>query len=153
MTAVAERLNKSTTATYLGVSERTLDLWVPRIAGREAGQLGGRVYWLREDCDRWIEAQIFYVTRRRAVSRPPRKRFKEVPKYKMIYESGAEKLARNTGIELCQRLFWLAMWFAKPNGHANFQPGAIPELLEADEQIGAESPNQGHRYRVAPADE
>lgn len=68
------------------------------------------------------------------MSRPPRKRFQEVPKYKMLYESGAENLAQNPNIELFLRLFWLAMWFAKPNGHANFQPGAIPELLDANER-------------------
>ena len=52
----------------------------------------------------------------------------------MLYESGAENLAQNPNIELFLRLFWLAMWFAKPNGHANFQPGAIPELLDANER-------------------
>jgi hypothetical protein len=70
----------------------------------------------------------------RAVSRPPRKRFKEVPKYKMLYESGAQSLAQSSNMELFLRLFWLAMWFAKPNGHANFRPGAIPELLDANDR-------------------
>jgi hypothetical protein len=68
------------------------------------------------------------------VSQPPRKRYKSVPKYKMVYEGGAENLAQNPNIELFLRLFWLAMWFAKPNGHANFQPGAIRELLEANDR-------------------
>lgn len=52
----------------------------------------------------------------------------------MLYESGAQTLALNPSIELFLRLFWLAMWFAKPNGHANFQPGAIPELLDANDR-------------------
>jgi predicted DNA-binding transcriptional regulator AlpA len=63
MTAVAERLNKSTAATYLGVSERTLDLWRAQDRGPRSWTLGGRVYWLREDCDRWLEAQILATAR------------------------------------------------------------------------------------------
>lgn len=68
------------------------------------------------------------------MSREPSKRWKQVPKYKMLYERGAESLAQNPNIELFLRLFWLAIWFAKPNGHANFQQGAIPELLDANER-------------------
>jgi hypothetical protein len=68
------------------------------------------------------------------VSREPSKQWKRVPKYKMLYESGAENLALNPRIELFMRIFWLAMWFAKPNGHANFQQGAIPTLLNANDR-------------------
>lgn len=63
MTAVAERLNKSTAATYLRVSERALDLWRAQDRGPRSFVVGGRVYWLREDCDRWLEAQIAATAR------------------------------------------------------------------------------------------
>lgn len=63
MTAVAERLNKATAATYLGVSERTLDLWRAQDRGPRSHKIGGRLYWLRTDCDEWLNAQLIETAR------------------------------------------------------------------------------------------
>jgi predicted DNA-binding transcriptional regulator AlpA len=63
MTAVAERLNKPTAATYLGVSERTLDLWRAQDRGPRSHKIGGRLYWLRTDCDEWLTAQLIETAR------------------------------------------------------------------------------------------
>ncbi|MGO9100296.1 hypothetical protein [Mycobacterium sp.] len=70
MTAVAERLNKSTAATYLGVSERTLDLWRAQDRGPRSHKIGGRLYWLTADCDEVAQRPAHRnSTRRRAVTR------------------------------------------------------------------------------------
>jgi predicted DNA-binding transcriptional regulator AlpA len=58
MTAIAERFNKSTAATYLGVSERTLDLWRSQDRGPRSHKIGGRLYWLKTDCDHWLTVQL-----------------------------------------------------------------------------------------------
>ena len=43
MAAVAERFNKPTAATYLGVSERTLDLWCAQDRGPRSHKIAGRL--------------------------------------------------------------------------------------------------------------
>ncbi len=61
--ALAERFNKPTAATYLGVSERTLDLWRAQDRGPRSHKIGGRLYWLRTDCDEWLTAQLVETAR------------------------------------------------------------------------------------------
>jgi predicted DNA-binding transcriptional regulator AlpA len=63
MTTVAERLNKSSAAGYLGVSERTLDLWRAQDRGPRSHKIGGRLYWLRTDCDEWLNTQLIETAR------------------------------------------------------------------------------------------
>lgn len=63
MTAVAERLNKSTAATYLRVSERSLDLWRAQDRGPRSHKIGGRLYWLKSDLDEWLNAQLIETAR------------------------------------------------------------------------------------------
>lgn len=59
----------------------------------------------------------------------PAKRYKHIPKYKMVSEEFAKSQAQNEALSLSDRLFWLAMWQAKPNGHATFEDGKIAEIL------------------------
>jgi hypothetical protein len=63
------------------------------------------------------------------LSREPRNLWKQVPKYKMVAEEFAKSQATNLDLTLRERLWWLAMWQAKPNGHATFQNGEISRLL------------------------
>jgi predicted DNA-binding transcriptional regulator AlpA len=63
MTALAERFNKPTAATYLGVSERTLDLWRSQDRGPRSHKIAGRLYWLKSDLDEWLTAQVLDTAR------------------------------------------------------------------------------------------
>ena len=59
----AERFNKSAAAAYLRVSERTLDLWRAQDRGPRSHKIGGRLHWLRSDCDEWLTAQLLETAR------------------------------------------------------------------------------------------
>jgi predicted DNA-binding transcriptional regulator AlpA len=63
MTALADRFDKSTAATYLGVSEPTLDLGRAQDRGPRSHKIGGRLYWLKSDCDEWLTAQLIETAR------------------------------------------------------------------------------------------
>lgn len=70
------------------------------------------------------------------MSREPGKRLRRVPKYKMVREEFAKSQANNHSLMLRERLYWLAMWQAKPNGHATFDDGMIAELLTVERPDG-----------------
>lgn len=70
----------------------------------------------------------------------PRKRFKRVATYKMVLEEFAKSQANNHGLTLRERLWWLAMWQAKANGHATFQDGEIANILTVRQRDGRISP-------------
>lgn len=70
------------------------------------------------------------------LSQEPGKRFKATPKYKMVYEKFAKTQAQNWQLSLRERLWWLAIWQAKPNGHATFEDGQIAELLPVRQRDG-----------------
>lgn len=63
MAVLADRFNKSTAATYLGVSERVLDLWRAKNTGPRSFKVAGRLYWLKNDLDEWVTAQIVETAR------------------------------------------------------------------------------------------
>ncbi|GAA2534812.1 hypothetical protein GCM10010409_06060 [Mycolicibacterium diernhoferi] len=47
----------------------------------------------------------------------------------MVREEFAKSQANNHSLTLRERLYWLAMWQAKPNGHATFEDGKVAEIL------------------------
>ena len=57
----------------------------------------------------------------------------------MVAEEFAKSQATNLDLTLRERLWWLAMWQAKPNGHATFQDRECP------------TPSRAVSGRIAPA--
>lgn len=81
----------------------------------------------------------------------PRRRFKHIPKYKMVMEEHAKSQANNHELTLRERLWWLAMWQAKPNGHATFQDGEIEKILTVRRPDGQITPASDRAIRSARA--
>lgn len=71
---------------------------------------------------------------RHSLSREPAPRFKAIPTYKMVADEYAKTQANNLSLTLRERLWWLAMWQAKPNGHATFESGQIARILAATDR-------------------
>ena len=63
MSVLTDRLTKAEAAEYLGVSERSLDLWRARNIGPRSFVIAGRACWLKTDCDEWLAAQIASTAR------------------------------------------------------------------------------------------
>lgn len=58
----------------------------------------------------------------------------------MVYDEYSKGQAESHHLSLRERLWWLAMWHAKPNGHATFQPGEIRTLLTVRQRNGQIAP-------------
>lgn len=58
----------------------------------------------------------------------------------MVFEEFSKSQALNLDLDLRDRLWWLAMWYAEPNGHATFQPGEIEKILVVRRQDGTTGP-------------
>jgi hypothetical protein len=58
-----ERLTKRDAAAYLHLSPRTLDMWRAEDRGPRSHKVGGRVYWLKQDLDMWLAAQLIETAR------------------------------------------------------------------------------------------
>ncbi len=86
------------------------------------------------------------------MSHGPSKFFKEEPTYKMVREDFAKQQANNHGLTLRERIWWLAMWQAKPNGHATFQNGEIANHLTVRQRDGRITPATDRAIRRARAD-
>ncbi len=86
------------------------------------------------------------------MSRLPAKRYKTLPKYKMVLEGFAKSQALNHELTLRERLWWLAMWHAKPNGHATFQDGEIATVLTVRKPDGNVGPATDRGIRKARND-
>jgi predicted DNA-binding transcriptional regulator AlpA len=63
MSVLTDRFTKAEAAEYLGVSERSLDLWRAKDTGPRSFKIAGKVCWLKNDCDEWLAAQIVSTTR------------------------------------------------------------------------------------------
>ena len=86
------------------------------------------------------------------MSQEPGKRFKTIPKFKMVLEEFSKSQANNHGLTLRERLWWLAMWQAKANGHATFQDGEIEKILTVRQPDGRITPATDRAIRKARAD-
>ncbi len=58
----------------------------------------------------------------------------------MVAEEFAKSQATNLDLTLRERLWWLAMWQAKPNGHATFQDGEISNPFPCGIGAGSHPP-------------
>lgn len=57
------RLDRFETAEYIPVTVWTLDWWRRNNRGPRSFKIGGRVWYLRQDIDAWIQDQIARTTR------------------------------------------------------------------------------------------
>src|ERR1700678_3757097 len=65
MSVLTDRFTKAEAPEYLGVSERSLDLWRGQGTGPRAFYIAGKACWLKSDCDEWLAAQLAETSRGR----------------------------------------------------------------------------------------